>query len=147
MVLSFTESGPMFERCLYFNTNTLARKLNARWEKAFASFDLPPSHAYLLRLVLESPGLTQQQLAKELQLNKSTVTRFVAALEKKKLLKRKSTSEDQRENSIWPTHKATAIKLKLERLGDDLYSSMCEAIGRENVEYFVKAAKQFNEQL
>ncbi len=26
----------MFERCMYFNTNALARKLNERWNKAFA---------------------------------------------------------------------------------------------------------------
>tara|TARA_R110000850_G_scaffold108830_7_gene221367 strand:- start:34 stop:447 length:414 start_codon:yes stop_codon:yes gene_type:complete len=137
----------MFERCLYFNSNTLARKLNARWEEAFAPFDLPPSHAYLLRLVLECPGLNQQQLAKELQLNKSTVTRFVVAMEKKKLLIKKGTSEDQRENSIWPTKKARSIHVKLERLGNELYSSMCEAIGRENVEAFVKMARKINDQL
>ena len=137
----------MFERCLYFNTNTLARKLNSRWEKAFASFDLPPSHAYLLRLVIECPGLNQQQLANELQLNKSTVTRFVAALERKKLLIRKVTSEDQREHSIWPSRKATAIQLKLEQVGSELYSSLCATLGRENLEYFVKTARQINDQL
>jgi DNA-binding MarR family transcriptional regulator len=73
----------MFERCLYFNVNSLARKLNARWEQAFAPFNLPPSHGYLLRVVLENPGLTQQKIAEELRLNKSTVTRFISALEKK----------------------------------------------------------------
>lgn len=137
----------MFERCLYFNTNTLARKLNSVWEKAFAQFDLPPSHAYLLRLVLESPGLTQQELAKELRLNKSTVARFVVALEKKGLLIRDDAAYDQREKRIKPSSKAVSIQKKLEKLGDELYSSMCAAIGRENVEYFVQAARSINETL
>ena len=137
----------MFERCLYFNTNALARKLNSVWENAFAQFDLPPSHAYLLRLVLESPGLTQQELARELRLNKSTVARFVAALEKKKLLVREDTESDQREKKVKPSRKAVSIHRDLEKLGNDLYSSMCSSIGKKNVEAFVKAARSINEKL
>jgi len=137
----------MFERCLYFNTNTLARKLNSLWEEAFEPLNLPPSHAYFLRLVLESPGLTQQELAKELRLNKSTITRFVCALERKGLLVRQDSSEDHREKIIKPSARATAMHKQLESLGDDLYVSMCEAIGKKNLESFVKAARSFNDVL
>jgi len=52
----------IFSRCMYFNSNALSRKLNAHWHKAFAQFDLPPSHGYLLRLVLSSPGLSQSKM-------------------------------------------------------------------------------------
>lgn len=137
----------MFERCLYFNTNSLARKLNSLWEKAFSEFDLPPSHAYLLRLVLESPGLTQQEITEELQLNKSTVTRFIAALEKRGFLVREGSTKDQRKNRIRPSPKAIAIQNKLEKLGDELYSSMCSTIGQEDVESFVKAARNISKKI
>ena len=86
----------MFERCIYFNTNALARKLNALWDEGFAEFGLTPSQGYLLRLVLANPGMTQQSISQELQLNKSTVTRFVNQLEKKSLLQRTSSEGDQR---------------------------------------------------
>lgn len=137
----------MFERCLYFNTNSLTRKLNSIWEKAFAEFDLPPSHAYLLRLVLEHPGLTQQKLAEELRLNKSTVTRFISALEKKQLLIREGSSTDQRQRVVSPSLKALAIQNELQVLGGELYASMCEKLGRENVEEFVKTARLLHEKL
>jgi DNA-binding MarR family transcriptional regulator len=137
----------MFERCLYFNTNSLARKLNSRWEQAFSPFDLPPSHGYLLRLVLENPGLTQQKIAEELRLNKSTVTRFISALEKKGLLARVESSSDQRERVITPSKKAISLHKELQVLGDELYSSMCEILGRNNVESFVKAARSLNDKL
>ncbi len=137
----------MFERCLYFNINALSRKLNAVWEKAFAQFELPPSHAYLLRLVLETPGLTQQDLAKELQLNKSTINRFVSALEKKQLLNRQGTALNQKEKTITPTKKALEIHRRLENQGSELYASMCSTIGREKVESFVKAARSINASL
>lgn len=137
----------MFERCLYFNTNALTRKLNSLWEKAFSQFDLPPSHAYMLRLVLETPGLTQQELAKELRLNKSTVTRFICALEKKDLLVREASSKDLRERIVIPSKKAISTHQELEVLGNELYASMCEILGRDNVESFVKAARMLNEKL
>lgn len=137
----------MFERCLYFNTQTLARKLNALWMDAFAPFDLAPSHAYLLRLVLETPGVTQQQLANELCLNKSTVTRFVAALENKALVERVGSGKDQREKSVVPSPEAIAIGQDLEAKGAELYSTMCGAIGRDKVEAFVQAAREINQKL
>ncbi len=137
----------MFERCLYFNTNSLARKLNSHWEKAFSQFELPPSHAYLLRLVLERPGLTQQSLAEEMRLNKSTITRFIHALEKKELVVREGSSKDQRERIVTPSEKALSLHGALEGMGGELYSSMCDILGRENVESFVKAARMLNEKL
>ncbi len=137
----------MFERCLYFNTNTLARKLNAVCEKAFDAFDLPPSHVYLLRLILASPGLNQQELAKEMRLNKSTITRFIVALEKKDLLASQESPGSQREKSIVPSKKALSIHKKLEKLGDEFYSSMCQTVGKKNLESFVKTAREINEKL
>lgn len=137
----------MFERCLYFNTNSLMRKLNSRWESAFSRFDLPPSHGYLLRLVLETPGLTQQKITEELKLNKSTVTRFIAALEKKDLLTRIESDKDQRERIVMPSAKALALHAELQQLGDELYASMCEILGREQVESFVKVSRVLNDKL
>ena len=137
----------MFERCLYFNTNSLARKVNSLWEKAFSQFDLPPSHAYLLRSVLETLGLTRQELAKELRLNKSTITRFICALEKKELLVREDSPRDQRQRIVMPSQKAISLQKRLEALGDELYVSMCEILGRDTVESFVKTTRLLNEKL
>lgn len=137
----------MFERCIYFNTNALARKLNARWQKAFAKFDLPPSHGYLLRLVLEMPGQSQQDIAEALQLDKSTVARFIGKLETKGLLTRRACEEDQREKVIYPTEKALAMQADLEALGEELYASMCTALGKNNVRQFVTSLRAFSSQL
>lgn len=137
----------MFERCLYFNTNALARKLNATWENAFGKVGLSPSHAYLLRAVLKKPGVTQQELAKEMNLNKSTVTRFIEVLEKKNLLVRKSSSQDQREKLIHPSAQAIEMSDQLEALGNELYTSMCELIGNDSLEMFVNSAREINDKL
>lgn len=137
----------MFERCLYFNTNALARKLNGHWEKAFAPFDLAPSHGYLLRLVLAQPGLTQQTIAKELRLDKSTVARFVNKLEAKKLVRRVSAKEDNREKIILPTANAIAIHKSLDATGDSLYRRMCDTLGEDEAKALVRSLRKVGEQL
>lgn len=137
----------MLENSLYFNTNTLARKLNAVWEQAFEDYELSPTHAFLLRMILEAPGLEQQDLAKEMRLNQSTIDRYVATLEKKGLLDSQEATGRHDEKSVIPSKKALMIHEKLEKLGDELYLSMCEAVGKENLESFVKTARQINESL
>lgn len=124
----------MFERCLYFNLNSLTRKVNRVWDQAFAEFDLSPAHGYLLRLVLSEPGLNQKQLAEQLNLNKSTITRFIDALEKKGLLKRKKAmTDDGREQIIIASKKAELIQRKLDEKGDSLYQQMQLKLGNDEL--------------
>lgn len=137
----------MFERCLYFNANALARKLNTLWETAFARYDLAPSHGYLLRLVLAEPGLHQQAIAAELRLDKSTVARFITQLEKKDLLVRQPSSKDQRGNIILPTKTALALQGELEALGAELYTTVCQTLGKENMARFVTDIREVTEKL
>lgn len=120
----------MFERCLYFNVNALARRVNTIWDEAFSEFDLSPAHAYLLRLLLESPGLTQTQITRELKLEKSTVTRFVTVLEAKLLLSR---DRQGREVLVYPTAKAYRLQKRLNVKGDVLYQKMVDALGKSKL--------------
>ena len=120
----------MFERCLYFNVNALARNVNAIWHEAFAEFDLSPAHAYLLRLLLETPGLTHTQITRELKLEKSTVTRFVTVLENKQLLTRERQG---REVLVNPTAKAYKLQQQLNDKGDELYNKMIDSMGKGNL--------------
>ena len=120
----------MFERCLYFNINALTRKINKLWEQAFSDFDLSPSHAYLLRLVLTTPCITQKQIAQELKLEKSTVTRFIDNLQAKGYLKRNKIG---REQTIIPTAKTRKLETALNQKGDELYQKMLDTIGRNEL--------------
>jgi DNA-binding MarR family transcriptional regulator len=138
----------MFERCLYFNVNALARAVNRIWEEAFAEFDLSPSHAYLLRLVLAEPGLTPKQISQELKLDKSTITRFLHVLAEKKLISRKSSnSGDAREQGIYPTRRAQNMALRLEEKGEELYRKMTDNIGKTRLVGLVGELRNTESQL
>jgi len=138
----------MFERCLYFNVNALARAVNRIWDDAFAEYDLAPSHAYLLRAVLAQPGLTAKQISQTLKLEKSTITRFLHVLEEKKLIVRKSSSSgDARELGIYPTRKSLEIAERLETTGNELYQRMIDTVGKNRLVDIVGDLRKTESQL
>jgi DNA-binding MarR family transcriptional regulator len=103
----------MFEECLYFNTVALARRLEREWALAFKPFELSPSQAFLLRTILNQPGLLQRELADTLAISRPTATRVLDGLAAKDLIERRDSGRDGREYAIYPTRKATALQAPL----------------------------------
>ena len=137
----------MFERCLYFNLNALARRLNRLWEEAFRAHGLSAPQGYLLRAVLEQPGISHKGLAEALVLEKSTVTRFVNALEKRGLVAREPGAG--REVAVTPTDEARALAAELETDAKRLNKTLRKRLGkketRELVERLQRAAELIDE--
>lgn len=121
----------MFEECLYFNSNALARSVTRIWTEAYSQCGLSPPHAFLLRVVLAKPGLLPRELAEELKLSRSTVTRFLDSLEKRDFLFRKSAEKDRRELHVYPTKEAIKIHKVLDDTGKNLSKLMRDIVGEE----------------
>ncbi len=85
-----SETRTLLHHCLYFSANALARKITRLAEDEFKSTGLSPSHAFVLMLSNESPGIGPKQLSEHLHLAPSTVTRFIDTLVFKGLLQRES---------------------------------------------------------
>ena len=62
---------------------------------------------YLLRLCRE-PGLTQEEIARALYVNKSTAARQVTHLERAGFVERRVSAEDRRCMRVYPTDRALA---------------------------------------
>jgi MarR family transcriptional regulator, organic hydroperoxide resistance regulator len=137
----------MFERCLYFNINALTRAVNQHWEKAYQTIGLSPAHAYLLRLVLSTPGITQKQLAAELHLAPSTITRFIDALVKRGLLQRQDSGGDAREWAIQPSDAARTLHSDLERIGQELFQSLRDTLGEAHCSALVGELRRTHDSL
>ena len=140
----------MFERCLYFNLNTLTREVNRLWDDAFSKIGLSPSHAYLMRVVLNEPGITQKNLADELKLSPSTVTRFIDVLTARGFLERRHTNDDARESAIFPGKESKKLKKELENISRELSRQVRTLINEADAEELItrlreaKAALQIN---
>jgi MarR family transcriptional regulator, temperature-dependent positive regulator of motility len=100
----------MFEQCLYFNTTALARLLEKQWAIAFKPFDLTPPQAFMLRVVLEAPGLSPGEVAKTMAIARPTATRALDGLELKGFIHRSVSEHDGREAFVFPTKAALAIE-------------------------------------
>jgi len=103
----------MFDHCLYFNTTALARQLEREWAKAFKPFDLTPPQAFLLRAILDRPGLLQREFAEGMAISRPTATRALDGLMAKGLIERRNSGQDGREQTILPTSAAIEMHASL----------------------------------
>lgn len=106
----------------------MARKIDKLAQESWSKVDLSPSHAYLLMMVLEEPGIQPGFLADHLQLQPSTVTRLVEKLEEKKLLVR--TTEGKMTN-VYPTPKGKELLPKLKECLNEFYTRYSAILGKD----------------
>lgn len=137
----------MFEECLYFNTNALARTVTRIWAEAYKPFELSPPHAFLLRAVASQPGISPRELARKLELSRSTVTRFLDNLEARGFLERGPSGQDGRELAIQPTDKTIAIQADLDKIGARLSKKMTEYFGQKDMAELVKQLRSIRAEL
>lgn len=74
--------------CLFFSAGALSRNLTRIAEEEYRPTGLSPSHALLLLTISGYSGVRPSQLAEEMQLTPSTVTRLLDKLESKKMITR-----------------------------------------------------------
>ncbi len=91
-----TECKSILHNCLYCTANSLSRVITRMVEEEFRRTGLSPSHAFLMMLVNDNPGIGQKELCEQLHLAPSTVTRFIDSLVYKGYLTRKSDGKVSR---------------------------------------------------
>lgn len=121
-------SDSKYCQCLYFTANALARKIEKLAEKSWSKLGLSPSHAYLLMMAIEEPGVQPSSLVEHLQLQPSTITRLIEKLETRKLVVR--TTEGKITN-VYPTPKGKELLPKLKECLQEFYSSYTGILGKE----------------
>ena len=133
-----------YGQCIYFTSNALARKTAklavAAWRKAALS----PSHAYLLMIVLEEPGVQPGRLSLELHLTPSTITRLIEKLEEKKLVVR---TTEGKTTSVYPTVKSKEMRPLLQECVDNFYKSCIALVGKDECTRFVNSINKISDKL
>ncbi|BCS95249.1 hypothetical protein DSLASN_08810 [Desulfoluna limicola] len=118
----------LLDCCLYFTSNALARVITRMAEKAFAPVAMTPSHAFLLMLAIETPGISQKDLADELHLAPSTVSRFVDALIRRGYLEKEVSG---RNTFIRATVAGNTMKEAMDKCWRGLYEDYSAILGEE----------------
>lgn len=131
----------MFDQCLYFNTTALARRLEREWAGAFDSFGLTPAQAFMLRAILERPGMLQRELAESMSISRPTATRTLDGLQEKGLIERRGLERDGRELEIHPTSAANRMKASLNRASAGVTARLKDRLGAEAFRVVVSQVK------
>ncbi|GFZ88605.1 hypothetical protein GCM10008018_38320 [Paenibacillus marchantiophytorum] len=114
--------------CLFFTTNRLSRLITKMAEEEFAPTGLTPMYGYLIRLVNNTPGISQKELAEKLSIAASTLTRFIDKLEGKQLVERKVQGKTV---LVYPTPKGTELETEIRKASKRLHQRYCEILGEE----------------
>lgn len=128
-------SESKFCNCLYFTTNALARKVEKLAQETWKKLDMAPSHAYLLLLVLEEPGMHAGQIAEQLQLSPSTITRLIEKLEEKKMVIR---ANEGKLTNVYPTQKAKDLKPQMKARVTHFSEQYAKILGNEESKTFIR---------
>ncbi|HYE80649.1 MAG TPA: MarR family transcriptional regulator [Clostridia bacterium] len=72
-------------------------------------------HTYILK-ICQNPGISQEQLALMIYVNKSNVARQLASLEQNGFITRRSSEKDKRVMQVFPTQKALDVYPKVRKL-------------------------------
>lgn len=121
----------MFDHCLYFNTTALARQLESEWTRAFEPFGLTPPQAFMLRAVLDKPGLKQYEIASAMTISRPTATRALDGLKEKGLIERRSSEHDGREQCVFPTATAIALHASLNEASAKVSKRLKKLLGAD----------------
>jgi MarR family transcriptional regulator, organic hydroperoxide resistance regulator len=131
-------------RCMYFSSAALARKIEKLAVKAWEPVGLSPSHAYLLMIAIDEPGVQPSDLAGELLLTPSTITRLIEKLEEKKFVARSSSGKMTR---VFPTARAKALRPVLQDCLKTFYETYSSILGKDESARLVLAMNRVTDKL
>jgi DNA-binding MarR family transcriptional regulator len=129
---------------MYFTTNRLSRAITRLADDAFATTGLAPAHGYLVRLVIDNPGITQKELSEKLYITPSTLTRFIDKLAYKQLVERKVQGKTV---LVYPTEKGMAMKESLREASKKLKASYESILGKELADSLTRMQESASELL
>lgn len=124
-----TKSKSILHNCLYFTANSLARVITRMADDEFRPTGLSPSHAFLMMLVNDNPGIGQKTLCEQLHLAPSTVTRFVDTLVYKGFLTRQS---DGKASKVYATTEGSNLRQPIEDAWQRLHQRYAAVLGLKN---------------
>ncbi len=116
--------------------NNISRSQAIYRNSKISANDMQSGHyAYALAICRE-PGRSQEELARELCVNKSTVTRNLNYLEDKGYITREALSTDKRQFSVSPTEKMLAVLPEIKSASTEWMTLLSEDIPEDELKIF-----------
>ena len=98
--------------------------------------DICAAHHVFVFTICAHPGLSQDEIARALYLNKSTVTRALSSLEERGLVRRELNPEDKRQTLVYPTEAMLELLPRIREISTEWNGIIENGIEREELEVF-----------
>lgn len=105
-------------------------------EQALSGTGLSGCHFSFVFNICKNPGITQEQLAKKIYIDKSRVTRQIAFLEENGYVLRKQSETDKRSMAVYPTQKMLDIYPEICSIAKEWRSYLTEELSKEEIIFF-----------
>ena len=102
------------------------------------------NHAFVLA-ICKNPGRSQEELSRELCLNKSTVTRALSHLEENGYITRTQSKEDKRQSAVYPTEKMLDIFPRIKEISMEWNVLVSQDIPENELEIFYSVLNRMEE--
>lgn len=125
--------------------NTISRASAMYRMDRLEDCELKPRHYSYVFAVCKSPGISQEELSRELCLHKSNVARHLAFLEEHGYINREKSAADKRELLVYPTEKMTELLPRLRAVSREWNGYLTEGLSEEELESFYSVMLRISE--
>ena len=116
--------------------NNISRCQAMYRKRTIAAEDLCPNHYVFVSAICHVPGRSQDEIAREICLDKSTVARTLAYMEKQDYITRVPNEKDRRQYLVYPTEKMREICPKVQLANGEWNKRLTEDISPDELEVF-----------
>ena len=116
--------------------NNISRSQAIFRQKRISADDLQPCHYAFALAICSDPGRSQEELARELCINKSTAARNLTSLEERGYVTRTPLSDDKRRFSVYPTEKMLSILPEIRCASNEWMTLLSDGISEDELFVF-----------
>ena len=116
--------------------NNISRSQAVYRHSSIPAKDLLGGHYAYVLAIGRAPGRSQEDIARELCVNKSTVARKLNYLEDKGYISRQPLPNDRRQFAVYPTEKLLAVLPRIREVSEAWMNLLSEGIPQEELAVF-----------
>ena len=125
--------------------NNISRSQSVYRHSRISASDLNSGHYSFILAICREPGRSQEELARELCLNKSTVARALTSLETNGYILRTPLPNDKRQFSVYPTEKMLGVLPEVRKASAEWRDLLSEEISENDMQIFYSVLERMEE--
>ena len=125
--------------------NNISRSQSVYRHSRISASDLNSGHYSFILAICREPGRSQEELARELCLNKSTVARALTSLETNGYILRTPLPNDKRQFSVHPTEKMLGVLPEVRKASVEWRDLLSEGISESDMQIFNSVLERMEE--